>query len=520
MFCKICQKEIDLDSANFVLHHLKKVHNTTSKEYYDQYFKNDGEGICLTCGKLTKFYKLSKGYAKYCSSKCSNSNKNKIKKTCKTWQKTLGVDFPAQSVNVYKKIKATCLERYGVENYSKTFNFKKDYEKTCLEKYGTPYHLSNKDIRLKIEQTNLEKYGTSTYVESNDFKLNMKLQYFKHFCINLNDYEVLSDFDDFLKKNITVKCLLCGLISTYDISKIKCNCQKRFNSKYEREIYDWLLSLDIKNIKINERFPKYEIDLYLPEYKLGIEFNGLFWHNDLIRDKNYHLNKTMYFKKLNINIIHIFENEWLNKKDIVKSIIKNKLKLNKTKIYARKCQIRDIKYNEYLNFLYNNHISYAKIAPKIKLGLFYNDELVSIIGIGKSRFKKNEYEIIRFCNKLNTNIIGGFRKFLKYIENNYSYIMSTLVSYCDIRYFDGNSYNELFNFVSQTKPNYYYFKCDEMILYNRMTFQKHKLKNLLENFDSNLTEEQNMSNNGYLRIWDCGNLKFMYKGKYNENFKN
>ena len=112
----------------------------------------------------------------------------------------------------------------------------------------------------------------------------------------------------------------------------------------------------------------------------------------------------------NIKLIQIFSDEWINKKEIVKSRIKNLIGVNENKIYARKCTIKEITNNDYILFLYNNHLQGYNSA-KIKLGLFYNDELISIMSFSKSRYnKKYEYEIIRYCNKINYSIIGGFNK--------------------------------------------------------------------------------------------------------------
>ena len=164
---------------------------------------------------------------------------------------------------------------------------------------------------------------------------------------------------------------------------------------------------------------------------------------------------------------------------------------------ARKCQIRKLTNDEYREFVDINHIQ-GYVPAKYRAGLFYNGELVQICSFGTSRFKKNEIELIRHCSKLNTQIIGGLSKLLSF------YKFNNLVTYVDLRYGNGNGYKD-WELIEQTKPNYWYMK--NGILESRMKYQKHKLKNLLENFDPNKSEWENMVNNGYFRIWDCGNLK-------------
>jgi hypothetical protein len=211
----------------------------------------------------------------------------------------------------------------------------------------------------------------------------------------------------------------------------------------------------------------------------------------------------MLCQNKNIQLLHIFETEWEFKQEIVKSIIKSKLGIYDKKIYARKCQIRELSNQEYQEFIDLNHIQGCNnIYPPIKLGLFYNNELVSCIGIGKSRFKKGETELIRFCNKLNTLVVGGLSKLLKHSE------VKGLVSYVDLRYFNGPGYEKAgFKFISRSAPSYVYVKNTEVL--SRFQCQKHKLPKLLgDKFCPEMTEVENMTLAGYYQIFDCGTLKY------------
>jgi len=306
-------------------------------------------------------------------------------------------------------------------------------------------------------------------------------------------------------EKIKVKCNICNhewsvLSSNLNKGNGCPNCFNRISS-YENETYDIFKN---ENIQRNKRFNNYEIDIFFPDYNLGIEFHGLYYHSDKFKNKNYHKDKYLKFKELNIDLIQIFENEWINKKDIVLSIIKNRLGLNKEKIFARKCEIKNIDTETAKQFCNDNHIQgYA--SSSVKIGLFYKDELVSLITLRKNRFNKNSIqEIIRFCNKKDLTIIGGFNKLLSYIKN--SLHINELSSFVDVRYFNGNSYKN-YKFEYHTVPNYFYFKTNKL-LQNRMMFQKHKLKNKLPIFNETLSEYENMELNGYYRIFDAGNLKF------------
>ena len=193
-------------------------------------------------------------------------------------------------------------------------------------------------------------------------------------------------------------------------------------------------------------------------------------------------------------------NRWNEKMKICKSIIKSNLGLNE-RIYARKCSIIKLSSLEYRNFLDENHLQ-GSVNSSIRYGLKYNKELVSVIGFSKSRYnKKYEWELIRYVNKCGINVIGGFSKLLKCFrtENN-----GSIISYCDLMVFDGKMYKESgFNNVGNTNPGFFYVKGNQIV--GREKLQKHKLKDILKDFDQSLTADKNLLNSGWDKVWNCGN---------------
>ena len=322
------------------------------------------------------------------------------------------------------------------------------------------------------------------------------------------------------------KCLECDYVwetspnSRYHNSGCP-NCNNIITtSKMENELYEILKEIYDGEIDRHSRYllgNGQEIDIYIPEFKLGIEMDGLYWHNSEKKDKKYHLNKTLLANEKGIHLIHIFEDEWINKKDIVIDKIKSKLNLNNSnRIYARNCTIDVIDTNTKNDFLTVNHIQGKDISP-IRLGLFYNGELVSVMTFGKPRIstgnndvKDNEYELIRYASLLNTSVVGGFSKLLKYFTRNYDY--NRIITYADLRYskINDNVYNTIgFNKINTSLPNYWYFDRNNVSKkYHRYTFRKNVLDDKLSNFNKDLTEYENMKNNNYLRIYDCGNLVY------------
>lgn len=245
-----------------------------------------------------------------------------------------------------------------------------------------------------------------------------------------------------------------------------------------------------------------DIDIYLPELNLGIEFDGLYWHSDTHKDKHYHYNKTKVASEKGIRLIHVFESEWLHKRDIVLKRLNSILGNNKT-IYARKCAVKEITSKESEDFIVRHHIQ-GNVNASVRLGLFHNNILVAVETFCKSRFSKDcEWELLRYCSE--GNVVGGASKLFSYFIKHYTPL--SIVTYSDLRWNTGGLYYKLgFTLSHVSEPNYYYFKGRK--LESRNKYQKHKLQGILPKFDESLSEVENMKSNGFNRIFDCGNLVF------------
>lgn len=491
------------------LQYIKDKIKTTNLERY-------GTEVTFKNNMIKHKSELSK-LKKYGNRFYNNSSKRKL-----TNIKKYGTDNPSKNKLIKNKIRSILMDKYSdTVILNDILNKRKE---TNLSKYGVEYPLQSDIIQNKVKDTVICNFGVENVSRSDIIKIRKnntrKKNYWNIFSLKLELKKIIPLFDESYyvnnDYNFKFKCDRCGNEFNDDNTnpqRINCGCLKS-RSKYEDEIFEWLKSenptLDIKkNVRFNIDGINRELDIYIPEFNLGIEYNGLYWHSDMILNKTYHQDKFFLFKKIGINVIQIFENEWRDYTDIVKSIISNRMRANIT-IYARQCKINEISESEYRLFLEKNHIQgYA--TSKIKLALSYNDDILSVIGIGKNRFVSNDMEIIRFCTKLNTNIVGGFSKLLSYVIKNYDFM--NLISYVNLRYFTGESMNICgFKLISITSPNYYYFDTHG-ILYNRIKFQKYKLSHILEIYDDNLTEYENLINNGYLRIFDAGNYKYKYSKK-------
>lgn len=257
---------------------------------------------------------------------------------------------------------------------------------------------------------------------------------------------------------------------------------------------------------LRARVDKVEVDILIPSINLAIEVDGIYWHGELNnKTKNYHLNKTNHCKKHGIRLIHITDAEWILKKPIVKSRILSLLQKAPHVIYARKCTLKELSYEQKHSFFKQNHIQ-GDATSSINIGLFHKDELVAAMSFCKARYnKKFQYELSRFACKINHSIPGAAGKLFQYFVKQYS--PTSIISYSDKRWNTGNVYNKLgFTYEKSSAPNYWYFSKENTLhLLSRVQFQKHKLRTVLTNYNENLTEWENMKNNGYDRYWDCGN---------------
>lgn len=273
-------------------------------------------------------------------------------------------------------------------------------------------------------------------------------------------------------------------------------------TKRHREIVSFCEEYDLK-YTLNDRsvISPLEVDMII-EDTLAIEFNGLYWHCELFKDRNYHKNKTQTLVSLGYRTLQVFEHYDL---DIIKSMILHRLGRS-ARIYARKLKVVSVESSLQRNFEDANHLMGYRPSTLCYGLVNESGQLLQTMSFMKSRYNtKYQWEIIRACTARNTNIVGGVSKLFAAFVRTHNPL--TVISYADRTYGEGDVYKLLgMTLTHTTQPNYYYFKpSDATKVFSRIKFQKHKLAKHLANFDANLSEVENMYNHGWLRYWDCGN---------------
>lgn len=338
-----------------------------------------------------------------------------------------------------------------------------------------------------------------------------------------NNLELTSEITSFFDENgnrnrFKMRCTVCGTEFEREIRKgndfgmfcPKCNHLGLSWSAGEREVGNFVKTLvgEDKVVLNTKRVVRgYELDIYVPEKKVAIEYNGLYWHSDYNgKDQNYHLEKTVNCQDNGVRLIQIFEDEWKFKKKIVQSRLKHILGVVPYKLGARNCVVKEVDNSLATKFQEKYHLQGA-VPASVKLGLFHKNRLVALMTFAKPRFRKDfDWELVRYCTIGSFAIMGGAGKLLKYFREHHS---GSIISYADKRWSDGNLYRQLgFIRKTDTAPTASYFHKDRGYRENYVRYMKHKQRKVLKTYDPDKSTMENMRENGYGRVWDCGNYVF------------
>ena len=481
--------------------------------------------VCNYCGGKVNY--SSTGFNPYCSNTCNfKANPDKLKKRGENIRQAFSnrpqkkKDLHSQRIKTaYSKLsleqkkrkeekkKKTCLKRYGKEHVGgisgpnnslhKNSEGRKKRRETMIKKYGTEYPNQNLEIKEKLKRTYAIKYREkfSSLIEK------IKELYLEQELTMTETAEKLG-----LPYATLQNHMYKAEIPIRQLHRV---------SSHEKLIQSYLSELNV-DFKMNDKIllehvdkrKSLELDILIPSKNIAIEINGVHWHSDKYIDKNKVTLKFDECAKKGYRLLTLFESEIIHNLEKIKSILAVSLNIVKEKIPARKCEIIELSSLQYKEFCEDNHIQ-GNANSSIKIGLMYKQELISVMSFSKPRFNSNfEWELVRYCNKKFTTIIGGAEKLFSYFLKTYN--PENIICYSDRRLFSGNIYIRLgFKQTRITGSNYYYVIGDKT--YPRQMFQKHLLKDKLPNFDPGLSEIENMDRNNIKRIYDCGNLVFEWK---------
>lgn len=506
------------------------------------YVNNISHPPKCVCGNEVNFHKFGKGYKIYCSTSCMYKDENMKNKKKEAYIKKYGVDNPLKSQEIQDKRRDLYIEKYGVEHHSqlpdviekkKQTNLKKygtttnllhedtieKSKKTKLERYGVDHQSKSEVIKEKKRQTNLKNWGYECNLQSPELRKNREKNDNKKYLKKISELtghdldklKIINDnvvFIDYCKKHKEFIISKHNFYSRFISYKHKNFCTECFPineylSIREQELKNFLKKVNVDFIENTKKiiYPL-ELDVFIPEHQLGIEFNGLYWHSYLSKGKEYHLKKTELCEEKGIQLLHVFESDWLHKREIVKSLIGSKLNIYDLQIDVVNCKIKDVDNDVTKEFLNNNHIQ-GYVKSLYNIGLFYDNELVSLISFGEK--DDGEFEIFRFCDKINTKVLDGRKGLINHIIEKYN--PREITTSVDRRYFNGDMYKQLgFEIKGYNEPDYWYYNKNELKSHHK----SHSTKEILieEGYDPDKSEFEIMEKRGYYRIYDCGTINF------------
>lgn len=491
-----------------------------------------------------------------------------------------GVINPMQSEDIQQKVQQTNLKRYGVTNPMQHDSTKKKIKQTNLERYGATTSLLNEEVKEKARQANLERYGTDNIFKTEEgqklARQGVRAKYgvdnvaavpeirhriastckekygttswkscpegIQFAMLDPSKYpqyeEFLQNPEQFIADNFDCSpsiwelTQITGVTASTIGDRLKeANCQhlvtyKKSTMEQEvvRYLYEICPGIVLERCKRNLIAP-YEVDIYLPEYKIGIECNPTYTHNssfgtyygDPPKDRKYHAMKSRMCEEVGVNLIHIFGYEWTNHKEVVKSRLCNMLGCNPYLYHARKLTLKEVPAKESKDFLNQNHMQ-GYTSSAVRLGLYDGKELISLMTFSKPRgslgysaqYGENTWELTRFCTKLYINCVGGAsRLFTHFIRE---YAPSMVTSFSNDSNTTGKVYSILgFHKVGEVQPGYVWVSLKDDTYLSRVACQKQNLPKLFDEPDldiHNQTEKQIMEAHGYARVWNSGLIKW------------
>lgn len=350
--------------------------------------------------------------------------------------------------------------------------------------------------------------GRTTCQKHGDLSHKMKFEMYEERVLELEEKsncQILTSYEQFVSRNTEIKFSCHNgheftrtMNAAFNNSALCPICFPKGASILENELSEFVESLEVEIIRNSRDIIKpLEIDVYVPEHKLGIELNGLYWHSERFKEKDYHVKKNQKAFEMGIRLINIFEDDWRERRSICESMIKHALGKTEKRIYARQCDVVELNASERRSFFEQNHIM-GDAGARRTYALKYEGVIVSALSVRKSINHKNSLEIARFATLLEAQIPGGFSKLLKHVKkyaisNNFNKI----ITYSHNMYGTGNVYERTdFEYVKDTGVDYWYTKDNRR--FSRMTFRARDGK----------TEKQVAEEAGVLKIYGCGSKLF------------
>lgn len=387
------------------------------------------------------------------------------------------------SCSMTDKRKATNVKNHGQE-YPEAF--KEKAKATNLEKYGVPCHLQAESVKEKIKETVMERYGVEFISQSTEIRAKAEAT-----CLEKYGVKNILSSPDFLTKAMETRA-----------NNDKAN---RFRSKAELEIASFIEGLGLSTA--HRASGGREIDVFVPEKNIGIEFNGYYFHRECLEEtkrnskgkpRNYHIMKTEMAKAEGIELLHIWEGQWKDRRCQVENFLRSKLGMNKQRVGVRKCNVVQISKETARYFCEQYHIQGSAHHIKLAFGAYFDGDLIAVVTFSPHHREAGKTTLSRLCSKSEWTCSGFLGKTIKMA---YSVLGCPIITWVDRCLSDGKSYMAAGFAQDGILPiDYFYYNDRTKKVIPKQCFRK---------IDER-TEAQRAIDEGLVRIWDCGKIRFIY----------
>ena len=498
-----------------------EVRSKIEKSVQDKYGVENVSQLPEVKAKIRDTYEQHTGYDHY------THNPEAMQSVQQTNLDKYGVPWAVSAPQVREKSQNTMLDRYGVLNAMQNPEILDKSQRTTEQRYGNRVYLLTEEGKKKSRDRMVERYGKPRFSMTSIWKEGMmihpeRVEDWMYFLEHPN--EVLDRYSS--KPNLYRLSQDLGVsveaVSAW-INRLGLQTRVKYTlSVMEEQVVDMLLNIN-PNLSIRRHVrnivPNMELDILLPEFNLGIECDPTYSHNSSIgtawddaKLPNYHYKKSKAFMENGVFVFHIFGYEWTHRRPIIESMLRNYVHCTSTRIYARNCSIVSVSSRDGREFLDLNHRQ-GYTSSTVSLGLQHKGSLVSIACFSKPRalmgatrsVDNSTWELTRFCNILNTNVVGGASRLLKAFIRQYN--PDTIRSFSDKAHTRGNLYEQLdFKRVREVHPSYVWVSVKDDSAIHRSSAAKSNLPKLLRdpNIDLSNTEKQIMEEHGYVQVYDSG----------------
>lgn len=429
-----------------------------------------------------------------------------------------------------KKHGISCTRVEGIKKHfkrthaDKWLDIKEDLDKGMSVTSVREKHRIRYTKLLELMELNSYRYKSDVLLSDLNDRIDMSepkstelfyLKKIKKYYLKYNELPTKHQLADISKRNVET---VSRAVKRYNLNQFVLNFRSSYLvSAIIRELQELDIDYDLNNRSIlvdDDR--RLEIDIYLPKYNLGIEVNPVSTHSvDVGRlglsSKNYHQEKSLLAEEKGVGLIQFYDADYHDARRF--EVFKEQLKAlvsNKTKIGARECVVQPIDAKISNQFLNQYHFQGMERSSTFRYGLYYNETLVGVLTVGKSRYTQDEFEIVRYCMDPNVVVMGGFSKLFTYALKNIK-TGSKIVSYMDLnkRLRASNVYEKHgFQFYGLTRPDYVWVKRYGTETLSRYSTTKSKLAK--EGYNTSKSEVEIMRERGYFRVFGSGSKRYVF----------